>query len=53
MVKILINDDETKSVRKLSAETQIKITTVHFILKKDLHLKPYKIRIEGYYFAAE
>ena len=32
-VRILINDG-TKSVRKLSAETQVKTTTVHCILKK-------------------
>ena len=41
MVNDLIN---TKSVRKLSAETQVKKTTVHFILKKELNLKPYKLR---------
>lgn len=44
MVRILINDDKTKSVRKLSAETQVKKTTVHVILKKELHLKPYKMQ---------
>lgn len=44
MVRNLINDDKTKSVRKLSVETQIKNTSVYLILKKELHLKPYKMQ---------
>ena len=44
-VRILINYHETKSVIKLSAETQVKTTTtVHCILKRHLHLKPYKMQ---------
>ena len=46
-----INDLKTQlatsdfSLRKLSAATDVSITSLHRILKKDLHLKPYKMQV--------
>ena len=41
LIRNLINEDKTKSVRQLSAETQLKRTTVYSILKEDLSLSSF------------
>ena len=44
IVKEIVERGTRTSVRKISAASGIKKSSVHLILKKDLHLKPYKIQ---------
>ena len=44
LVKELIESDASKSVRKLSAELNLKRESIRNILKEDLKLYPYKVQ---------